>query len=305
MSETSSTRIWLPRLVRISAAAANCSGSTVILVVITKSDVTITPESNDGASSPKSAEASQDRSIGGNGMNAIDVYSLKLIEISIDSKINSLAGNPSSSSVAAAENGMASVNNGIAHTQQRLAALTARRNKLPVTDPQEPRLRREMKAAREQLVDMQHAQRLLHRDLAAAVGGGAASQVLVDAALDARSAMSTEFNLSVHSDCASPKLADLNLSASSWPKSLRQSLLNEGLRIFVSDLAVATSADGSVTACSQGNAVQIKSKSIGQTLSQTLDMPNVVLAIALSSPGNLIAAAFTSMTGGRYARCCG
>jgi hypothetical protein len=230
-------------------------------------------------------------------MNAIDVYSLKIIEISIDSRTNSLSGDPSPSSVAAAENGMASVNNGIAHTQQRLAALTARRNKLPVTDPQEPRLRREMKAVREQLVDMQHGQRLLHRDLAAAVGGGAASQVLVDVALDARCAMSTEFNLSVHSDCAVPKLADLNLSATSWPKTLRQSLLKEGLRIFVSDLAVATSADGSVTACSQGNAVQIKSKSSGQSI----DMPNVVLAIALSSPGDMMAAAFTSMTGGRYA----
>ena len=297
MSETSSTRMWLPRLVRISAAAANCSGSTIILVIISKSDAIITPESNDAAaSSPKSPGISPDRSPGGNGVNAIDFYALKLIEVGTDSRIDSLSACPSPSSVAAAENGMASVNTGIGHMEQRLAALGARRNSLPVTDPQEPRLRREMKAVKQQLVDMRHAQRLLHQDCAAAVGGGAACKVLFEAALDARSAMSAVFNLTMHSDCAAPDLTDLNLSANSWPKSLRQSLVKEGVRVFVSDLAVATSADGSVTACSQGNAVQMRSKSGAQ---HTVDMPNSVLSIALSAPGDLMAAAFTSMTGGR------
>jgi hypothetical protein len=194
---------------------------------------------------------------------------------------------------------MAAVEAQLAQLKQRLAALSRHRNILPVTDPQESRLRREINAVKEQVADLRRAQRLLHRDCAAAVLGGDACQVLVEAALDARSAVSAEFNLTIGSACEAPNAADLHLSAASWPASLRQVLSKHGVRVYDSDKAVVVSADGRVTAHSQGNAVRIHSKRTVPESSQSIGMPNSVVALTLNLAGNLMAAAVTSLTGGR------
>jgi hypothetical protein len=287
------TRLWIPSLLRIAAAASNLSGSAVFLVVITKSDAS---PSNDTASiGPQSPGHSPD----GSGVNSIDFYSIRLVEIAINTSINCLSPDPTSSSVSEAKLGMAAVEAQLVQLQQRLVGLSRRRHTLPVTDPQEPRLRREINAVKEQVADLRNAQRLLHRDCAAAVLGGDVCKVLVEAALEARSAMSADFNLTICSECVAPNLADLHLSTTTWSESLRQSLLKQGVRVYNSDKAVMVSADGRVTAHSQGSAVHVRSRSIVPEGSQVIDMPNSVLALALNPAGNVMAAAVTSLTGGR------
>jgi hypothetical protein len=289
-------RLWLPSLVRIAACASNSTGSSVFLVVISKADASF--GSQDAVH--HSPESSPGGSPGVSGVNSIDFYALKLVEVTTSPSANPASQAPTTSSVDGAKRGMAAVEAQIVKVQQRLASLSHRRHTLPVVDPQEPRLRREVKVVKEQLVELQGAQRLLHRDCAAAVLGGDASKVLVEMALDARSAMNTEFNLAIGSGCAAPAMADLHISATSWPDSVRQLLSKQGVHVYNSDKAVVVSSDGRVTAHSQGSAVHIHSKSIVPEGSQVIDMPNSVTALALNPAGNLMAAAATSLTGGRY-----
>ena len=297
MTDATKTRLWLPRLVRIAAAAANRSGSTVIIAIISKSDPSSTLN-GPTASSPKASELSPSASPG-TGVNAIDCYCLKLVAVNTEACLSGAPPPPTSSSVEQAKLGMAAVSSQIMQLQQRLAALSRRRHALPVTDPQEPRLRREIKAVQQQLADVLSTQRLLHRNCAAAVSGGDNCSVLVEAAIDARAAMSTDFNLSIASACVAPVLSDVHVSAVAWPDTVRHALAKEGVRVYSSDKAVAVSADGRVIACCQGSAVKIHSTAGTQPGHQTLDAPNTVLALALHAAGKLLAAAVTSMSGGR------
>ena len=91
----------------------------------------------------------------------------------------------------------------------------------------------------------------------------------------------------------------VDISALAWPDTVRHALTNEGVRVYNSDKAVAASADGRVIAFCQGNAVKIHSKAGTQPGHQTLDAPNAVLALALHAAGKSLAAAVTSMSGGR------
>ncbi len=232
-------------------------------------------------------------------MNAIDCYCLKLVAVNTEACLTGVPPPPTSSSVEQAKLGMAAVSSQIMQLQQQLAALSRRRHALPVTDPQEPRLRREIKAMQQQLAGVQSTQRLLHRDCAAAVSGGDNCSVLVEAAIDARAAICTDFNLTIASACATPVLSDVHVSAATWPDTVRHALAKEGVRVYNSDKAVAVSADGCVIACCQGSAVKIHSKAGTQPGHQTLDTPNAVLALALHAAGKLLAAAVTSMSGGR------
>jgi hypothetical protein len=203
---------------------------------------------------------------------------------------------------------LSAMNAQLMQVQRHLATLERRRHALPVTDPQEPRLRREIKSVRERLADLQIAQKLLHRECAAAVGGGDGCKVLVEVALDARCAVSMDFNLTIPAACAAASLSDLHLSALAWPEAVRETLLREGVCIYSSDLAVATSAVGNVAAYAQGNVVRVRSSSSssggggGSSMpggSQTIDLPNASLALAMNPAGNLMAAAVTTITGGR------
>jgi hypothetical protein len=306
LREVNTTRLWLPRLVRIASAAANCNGSIVVIVAISKSDASLSHAT--AAPNRTSPEHSPGGSPGGSGVNAIDVYSLSIVAITTTPPPDASSSypSPSSSSVAAAERGLSAMNAQLMQVQRHLATLERRRHVLPVTDPQEPRLRREIKSVRERLADLHIAQKMLHRECAAAVGGGDRCKVLVEVALDARSAVSTDFNLTIPAACAAASLADLHLSALAWPEALRATLLKEGLCIYSSDLAVATSAVGNVAAYAQGNVVRVRSSSSsgggGSSMpggSQTIDLPNASLALAMNPAGNLMAAAVTSITGGR------
>jgi hypothetical protein len=301
-SDVNQTRLWLPSLVRIAAAAANSSGTSVFLVVISKSDASL--ESNSAVvTDPHSPGRSPGGSPAGSGVNSIDFYSLKLVEIFTNAYANPQSPALVSSSVADAKLGMAAVEVQLVQVQQRLASLSRFRHTLPVTDPQEPRLRREIKVVKEQLADLQHAQSLLHRDCAAAILAGESSKTLVEVALEARCAMNIEFNMTIGSGCAAPALADLHLSAAVWPESVRQLLSHQGVCVYNSDKAVAVSADGHVAAHCQGNALHIRSRSIAPERQQTIDMPNSIVALALNPAGNVTAAAVTSLTGGRYVFC--
>ena len=307
LREVNTTRLWLPRLVRIASAAANCNGSIVFIVAISKSDAS----SSHATAAPNrtSPEHSPGGSPGGSGVNAIDVYSLSIVAITTTPPPDASSSypSPSSSSVAAAERGLSAMNAQLMQVQRHLATLERRRHALPVTDPQEPRLRREIKSVRERLADLQIAQKLLHRECAAAVGGGDACKVLVEVALDARCAVSMDFNLTIPAACAAASLSDLHLSALAWPEAVRETLLREGVCIYSSDLAVATSAVGNVAAYAHGNVVRVRSSSSsggggGSSMpggSQTIDLPNASLALAMNPAGNLMAAAVTSITGGR------
>jgi hypothetical protein len=295
MMETRRTRLWLPRLVRIAAAAANCSGSTLVLVIVSKSDPS--PASSI-PSIPLSPEHSPTASPG-SSVNSIDAYTVKLVAVTTTTSTHSSSSSPISSSVSQAKIGMDAVDAQLVQLQQKLAALHRRRQLLPVIDPQEPRLRREAKTVTQRLADLQDVQRLLHRNCAAAVLGGEACEVVAEAALDSRCAMSMDFNLAIHADCGVVGLADLHLSAAALPDSIRQSFGRQGVCLYNSDKAVAVSADGDVTACSLGNTVSVSSRSSGQRLCQTLDLPNAVLALALHATGNLMAVAVTSLTGSR------
>ncbi len=298
MTDCITTRLWLPRLVRIAAAAANCSGSIVVLVIISKCDPSFASNA-----APKSSPENSPGALQGSSVNAIEVYSLKLVLVTTGSsaKCSSLppTSSSSSSSVAQAKLGMDAVNAQLNQLQRQHAALGRRRHALPVIDPQEPRLRREMKAVTQQLADLHIAQRLLHRSCAAAVSGGDNCRVVAEVALDARFAMSADFNLTIHSECAAPGLADLHLSASAWPESVCQCLTEVGVQVYNSDKAVAVSADGRITACSQGNAVHIRSSSSAVGGQQAVELPNAVLALGLHAAGGLMAVAVTSLTGGR------
>jgi hypothetical protein len=299
MAESRKTHLWLPRLVRIAAAAANNSGSIVVLVVISKSDSPIASNAAPKSSPEHSPGASQ-----GSSVNSIDSYSLKLISVTTGSSAKCSSSSPpssssSSSSVTQAKLGMDAVNAQLNQLQRQHAALGRRRHALPVIDAQEPRLRREMKAVSQQLADLHVAQRLLHRNCAAALLGGDNCRVVAEAALDARSAMSSDFNLTIHSGCAAPGLSDLHLSAAAWPETVRLCLTELGVRVYNSEKAVAVSADGRVAACSQGNAVQIRNSSSAEGVRRVVELPNAVLALALHATGSLMAVAVTSLTGGR------
>lgn len=295
MTDCITTCLWLPRLVRIAAAAANGSGSIVVLVIISKCDPSIASNA-----APKSSPENSPGASHGSSVNAIELYSLKLVLVTTGSsaKCSSLPP-PSSSSVAQAKLGMDAVNAQLNQLQRQHAALGRRRHALPVIDPQEPRLRREIKTVTQQLADLHIAQRLLHRSCAAAVSGGHNCRVVAEVALDARFAMSADFNLTIHSECAAPGLADLHLSAAAWPESVCQCLTEVGVHVYISDKAVAVTADGRITACSQGNAVHIRSSSSAEGGRQAVELPNAVLALALHAAGGLMAVAVTSLTGGR------
>ena len=291
LSDRGLTPFWLPCLVRVAAAAANCSGSTIYLVIITKSDAcasnTTTIQSNHPIESP-----------GSSSTHSIDSYSLKLVAVSVG-----LAANASfsSSSVAAAQSGMQAVKVQLAQVQQQIVSLSHRRRMIPVTDAQEPRLKREIKAAKDRLSELEIAQQLLHRDCCAAVRGCNACTVIADAVLDSAAAISMDVTLTIPAASASPSSRDFHLSSVSWPDSARSSLEKQGVSTYHSHLAVAASADGSVAVFAQTNAVHIRFK-FSRSASegkQTIEFPNSVLALAVNPSGILIAAAVTSLTGSR------
>jgi len=243
-------------------------------------------------------------------VNAIDFYTLSIVAVTTATNRplspSASPHPPPSPSVAAAERALAAMTAQMLHAQRSIAALERRRRALPVTDPQEPRLRREMKAAKGGLADLQNAHKALHRECAAAVGGGDCCRVVAEVALDARSAMSMEFNLTIPASCTADSLADLHLSALVWPEAVRDALSKAGVCVYSSDLAVVTSAVGHVVACAQGSVVRLRgggssSSSSMQGASQTIDLPNSIVALAMNHAGTLVAAAVPSITGGRLA----